>query len=330
MSNNASLEGLATLIGEKNLIAVNALEYNVLKRKLALLNIETLTTFKRLARIWTQESTSTPQIKIRMKLLQALDETHEKELRKFFLNDKHYIELDDTPVESIPTQAHESGEISVDSTTRVFPPRGEQQTEENETTNTIRLTPNEKDLRRATLDAIPTYNDEKDINVLNKFIKSIENHFTVTKYNEAEKMIFLTTKIGTEHQEQLLEESEKGTGDFTWDDWKTWMRTREVFRNDESKALEELKRINQFKMKLTFQSLYLKMRAINRRISDYEKKEEHFQRAVIAAVDLDYREKFETAWLDEKRRKKIAAIPRDDFYEIGELYEKQMLKNRIP
>jgi hypothetical protein len=64
-----------------------------------------------------------------------------------------------------------------------------------------------------------------------------------------------------------------------------WMRSLKVFQNEESKAIKELKQMNQFKMKLTFQGLYLHMQAINHRIGDYEKKEEHFQKAIISAVD---------------------------------------------
>ncbi|KAJ1552574.1 hypothetical protein HK096_011259, partial [Nowakowskiella sp. JEL0078] len=65
------------------------------------------------------------------------------------------------------------------------------------------------------------------------------------------------------------------------------------------------------------------MSQINSRISEYAKKDEAFQRAVISAVHLGYQVNLQRAWEDEKRRMKVSAIPMDDFFEIGCIYEKQ-------
>ncbi|KAJ3111400.1 hypothetical protein HK098_000221, partial [Nowakowskiella sp. JEL0407] len=70
------------------------------------------------------------------------------------------------------------------------------------------------------------------------------------------------------------------------------------------------------------------MTAVNMRIEEHTKKEEIFQRAVITAVHGGYQSKFQTAWEDEKRCIKAKAIPRDDFYEIGQLYESQWVNSK--
>ncbi|KAJ1549741.1 hypothetical protein HK096_010716, partial [Nowakowskiella sp. JEL0078] len=104
-------------------------------------------------------------------------------------------------------------------------------------------TTEEKELRKAASQYITTYNEESNVNILEDFITAMDNYFKLTTFTDEQKITFLQTKLGPKNTDVLyewLQVLQIHSISLTWDNWKSWMRSREVFRNDECKAENEL------------------------------------------------------------------------------------------
>jgi len=193
---------LAILLNEENLTKVLALGPDVLKSRLLLISLAKLREFKPVVREWTTDDTNAKVIKSRMNLFKIIDE----------LCDNHQTEY-----------PNEERRMNLNSQIITNQP----------------LSANDKDLRKATREAIPIFNDERDINKLNEFIHAMELYIELTNYDDEQTIIFLKTKVGPDHRDLLREKiisNEEMGKEFTWKDWVKWMRRREIFRNDDDKA----------------------------------------------------------------------------------------------